>query len=84
MSQKRELATRKFANEVASKADNYGGGPMVQSLLNYLKQYGEGMVEAEKENIKKAFEDGFYAGMETFKRPFYPPELYYDNTYEKD
>lgn len=84
MKEKRELATKKFAKEVASKADNYGGGPMVQSLLNYLKQYGEGMVEAEKENIIKAFEDGFNKGLEAQKGPFYPSSLYISLKYKED
>lgn len=84
MSDRKPLATTKLAKEIAQKADNYGGGALVQSLLNYLKDYGASMVEQEKENIRQAFEAGFTAGMETYKQPHYPADLYLRKNYECD
>ena len=84
MMPKRELATQKFAQEVAFKADTYGGGPTTQSLLNYLKRYGDSMVEQEKENIRKAFEAGVSYGLEAMSHPFIPPDLYLSQNYDVD
>jgi hypothetical protein len=84
MSEKMPLATKKLAKEIANKADNYGGGALVQSILNYLKDYGADMVEQEKDNIRKAFDAGFTAGMETYKQPFYPSDLYLKNKHDCD
>lgn len=84
MTDKRELATIKFAKEVADKADTYGGGPTTQSLLNYLKKFGDDMVEQEKENIRRAFEAGVNYGIEAMSHPFMPPDLYLYQNYDID
>lgn len=84
MNEKKTLATVKLAKEIADKADNYGGGALMQSVLNYLKDYGANMVEQEKENIRQAFEAGFTAGIETHKQPHYPADLYLRKNYECD
>ena len=82
MTEKRRLATEKFAKEVAIKADSYGGGALVQSLLNYLKNYGANMVELERENIKTAFDAGVLAGMNIEKSWEAPASIYLKDTYE--
>jgi hypothetical protein len=84
MTDKRRLATEKFAKEVAGKADSYGGGALVQSLLNYLKNYGADMVELEKENIKTAFDAGVFIGMNLEKFPEVPASTYLKDAYDLD
>jgi hypothetical protein len=84
MTDKRQLATLKFAKEVADKADAYGGGPTTQSLLNYLKKFGDNMVEQERENIRKAFEAGVGYGLNAMSHPFMPSDLYIQQNYEGD
>lgn len=84
MNQKRRLATQDFAKEVANKADTYGGGPMVQSLLNYLKNHGEDMKEMEIENIKNAFDAGVFVGINISKFPATPASVFLRDMYEID
>jgi hypothetical protein len=84
MNQKRRLATKDFAREVAFKADSYGGGPLVQSILNYLKKNGEEMVEMEMDNIKNAFDAGVFIGMNTTKFPAVPASVFLKDMYELD
>jgi hypothetical protein len=84
MNDKRVLATIELSRMISEIADNYGGGPLVQSLLNHLKKHGEAMVELEKENIRDAFDAGVALGVNTYKQPIIPGGRYLNNTYELD
>lgn len=79
-----ELATIRLAQELEEKADNYGGDPLTQSLLNYFKKYALSMVEQERENIMTAFDDGVQLGMNTYKQPIKPPAVYLREKFDID